>query len=168
MPNSIRENDADVVRFVEGHDIKTVLDVGAGRGTYGELLRPHVDRIDAVEVWKDYVHMFGLQDIYDTVLVSDIRYTAMPKDDYDLIIFGDILEHMTSSESLMVWRWASNFCKYGLISVPIVHWPQGAEYGNPYEVHVQEHLSPEDIRRDYGPFVFEKDYTVTGTYIRKF
>lgn len=168
MPQSIRENDADVIKFVEGHDIKTVLDVGAGRGIYGEMLRPYVDRIDAVEVWKPYISEFDLPKIYDSVVVQDIRYMPMPDTTYDLIVFGDVLEHMGADESKMVWKWAAHFCKYGLISVPIIHWPQGAENGNPYEVHVQEHMTSKQIRRDFGPFVFERNYNVTGTYIKRF
>lgn len=168
MPGSVRENDIDTIDFVNGNNIRTVLDVGAGRGTYGILLGPHVDRIDAVEVWPPYVEEFNLHEIYDSVIIGDIRTLPVPEYNYDLIVFGDVLEHMNQEESKNVWLKSEGFCRYGLISVPIIHYPQGAEFGNPHEVHVQEHLHPEDIKRDYGPFVFEREYKITGTYIRKF
>lgn len=171
MPGSVRENDADVIAFVKEHDIKTVLDVGAGKGTYGTLLGPHVDRIDAMEVWAPYVEQFDLKSIYHSVVVDDFRNWpdyALTGYKWDLIVFGDVLEHMSAEESQRCWNHAAHMAKYGLISVPIVHYPQGAEFGNPYEVHVQEHLHPEDIRRDYGPFVFEREYQVTGTFIKEF
>jgi hypothetical protein len=69
---------------------------------------------------------------------------------------------------MAMWQEASRIAHWGLISVPIIHYPQGAEYGNPYEVHVQDHLHPEDLRRDYGPFTYEVEYEITGTFIKKF
>lgn len=168
MPGSVRENDADVIAFVKEHDIKTVLDVGAGKGTYSDMLKPYIDRIDAVEIWEPYIEQFNLHTKYDNVINADIReYSSWWFENYDLVIFGDILEHMTQRESLFVWHKASA-AMYGLISVPIIHYPQGAEFGNPYEEHVQEHMRPDEIRKFYGPFIFEREYEVTGTFIKEF
>jgi predicted TPR repeat methyltransferase len=168
MPGSARENDYDVKAFVKTHSIKKVLDVGAGSGTYGKMLGDLVKTIDAVEVWNPYINEFELTSIYNSVRVIDARNIAEAVfAEYDLVIFGDILEHMTADEAKAVWKKAS-FAKYGLISVPIIHYPQGAEYGNPYEVHVQEHMHPEDIRKDYGPFILDREYEITGTFIKEF
>jgi predicted TPR repeat methyltransferase len=171
MPFSARENDTDVSEFVKNNNIKMVLDVGAGSGTYGNLLKPYVDEIHAIEIWQPYVDEYNLRSIYNSVQIDDVRnlpdYTMSGRV-WDLIIFGDILEHMTKEEALQVWAHASYTAKYGMISVPIIHYPQGAEFNNPYEVHVQEHIHVEDLRRDYGPFAFDKEYKVTGTFIRKF
>lgn len=168
MPGSVRENDEDVLNFVEQNKIERVLDIGAGKGTYGMMLGGWVDAIDAVEVWEPYVDEYELNEIYDSVNIVDVRtLNTNFYRGYDLVIFGDVLEHMSEEDSKAVWKNASS-AKYGLISVPIIHYPQGAEFGNHYEIHVQEHLHPEDIRRDYGPFVLDKVYEITGTFIRKF
>jgi predicted TPR repeat methyltransferase len=167
MPGSVRENDADVIKFVQDHDIKTVIDIGTGRGTYSDLLREHVDRIDGVEAWKPYVVEFKLYDKYDNLFINDVRHLDIDFANYDMVIFGDVLEHMDRADSLALWGRATR-AGYGLISVPIIHYPQGAEFGNPYEVHVQEHMHVEDILRDYGPFVFHKEYEITGTFIARF
>lgn len=168
MPYSARENDADVIAFVKENKIKTVLDVGAGSGTYGRLLAPYVNTIEAVEIWQPYIERFNLRDIYDKVIERDVRELRQRNFGfYDLVVFGDVLEHMSRDESLVLWE-AASVADYGLISVPIIHYPQGEEEGNPYEVHVQEHMEPDNIRRDYGPFVFEREYEVTGTFIKKF
>jgi hypothetical protein len=63
------------------------------------------------------------------------------------------------------WNRARQTAKYVMMSVPIIHYPQGPEKGNPHEVHVQEHLTPNMIRDDYGPFVADWCYKVTGTFI---
>jgi hypothetical protein len=84
------------------------------------------------------------------------------------VIFGDVLEHMSEEDSLAVWADAKHYAKAGLISVPVIHYPQGAEYGNPYEVHVQEHLTPDHLSKTYGPFDDEAVYEITGTFIKRF
>lgn len=166
MPGSVRENDTDVVSFVKDNNIQTVLDVGAGKGTYGHLLGRHVEVIEAVEVWEPYIKEFKLDNIYDTVYQMDARDVRMFN--YDLVVYGDILEHMSREDSLALWERTSEQARFGLISVPIIHYPQGAEFGNPYEVHVQEHMHPAEIIEDYGPFVFAKEYEITGTFIKEF
>jgi 2-polyprenyl-3-methyl-5-hydroxy-6-metoxy-1,4-benzoquinol methylase len=172
MPHSARENNADIEEWVAEHGIQTVLDVGAGSGTYYHLLNHLVTSMDAVEVWAPYVEEFGLRYLYRSVFTEDVR-TIGPNptwewDRYDLIIFGDVLEHMTKNEAAAVWKWAHHVARYGIISVPKVHWPQDAENGNPHEAHDVEHLLPEDIRRWFGPFVLDKDYHFTSTFIKAF
>ena len=168
MPFSERENDEEVLTFVKNNNIKRVLDVGAGSGTYSELLRQHVDFIVGVEIWEPYIGRFNLASKYDKVINEDIRgWPSFFYESYDLVIFGDVLERMTKAESMAVWTKAHQ-AKFGLISVPIIHYPQGEVFGNPYEEHVQEHMRPEDIRKYYGPFVFEREYEITGTFIKEF
>jgi predicted TPR repeat methyltransferase len=167
MPGSVRENDEFVRNWVADNNIKEVLDIGAGKGTYSDLLIDLVDHIDAVEIWSPYITEYGLEKKYDYIYAQDVR-TFEPVNDYDLVIFGDVLEHMTEAEAVDVWNRMQEFAKAGLISVPIIHYPQGAEFNNPFEVHVQEHLTPADIRSTYGPFDDEAIYQITGTFIRRF
>lgn len=164
---SVRENNADVQAFVVEHDIKTALDVGPGYGTYHRMLGDLIPTMDAVEAWEKYIRRHRLRARYRMVHHCDIRdYTA--GFDYDLIIFGDILEHLSRDDAMTVWARAAEQARYGLISVPTVHYPQGAIGGNPFEIHKQEDLTPDEIRRDYGPFVLDKVYEITSTFIRKF
>lgn len=171
MPGSVRENDQFVKQFVLMHDLSTVLDVGAGKGTYADLLAPLGLVVDGIEVWPPYVKEFDLVNKYRSLTIEDAR-TAVPRiakaRRYDLVVFGDVLEHMTEEESLDLWKAAAKVAAYGLISVPVIHYPQGAEFGNPYEVHVQEHLTPEHVRATFGPFDYEAVYSVTGTFIKRF
>lgn len=169
MPGSIRENDAFVIDTVmDKIRPDSLLDVGPGRGTYADLLGPYCDTwiFEAVEVWEPYVELFNLRDKYDHVCVNDIRDHV--DFEYDLVIFGDVMEHMTLEEAKAVWSRCADQAKWGMISVPIIHYPQGAEYGNPFEVHVQEHLTVEDIERHFGPFDYQEVYDVTATFFRRF
>lgn len=170
MPYSSRESDAFVIDFVWRNQIFNVLDVGAGAGKYYDLLGPHLACIDGIEVWEPYIHQFNLRDKYDNLYFGDARalVSTMTEGRYDMVLFGDVLEHMPKEDALTLWQESARVATWGLISVPIIHFPQGAEYGNPYEVHVQDHLHPEDIRRDYGPFEREAIYEVTGVFIKRF
>jgi predicted TPR repeat methyltransferase len=170
MPGSVRENDAFVRNFVITNQCGSVLDVGAGQGTYANILWGAVAQIDGIEVWEPYVSEFSLFAKYNKLTLGDARevLASTPDNYYDLVIFGDILEHMTEAEALTCWQEAARIASWGLISVPIIHYPQGAEGGNPYEVHVQDHLTPEHVREVYGPFDHEAVYNITGTFIKRF
>jgi hypothetical protein len=165
MPGSVRENDTDLREFVLKHSIRTVLDVGPGRGTYSKVLRGLMLTIDAVEIWRPYIRRYDLPRQYRKVIHGDIRDEPIYGGEYDLVIFGDVLEHMTRLEALDCWQRARLAARYVMMSVPIIHYPQRASHGNPYEEHVQEHLTPDIIRDDYGPFVEDWTYEVTGTFI---
>ena len=170
MPGSTRENNQDVHKFLQSHNIGKILDVGCGQGTYWTLaLQSHKSfEIDAVEIWEPYIEQFNLREKYDRVFVDDIRgWSEEDFAGYDLVIFGDVLEHMSHTESVGVWHRAHS-AKYGLISVPVIHYPQGAYGGNPYEIHIQEHLTPEHIRETYGPFILDRVYEITGTFVKEF
>jgi hypothetical protein len=169
MPYSSRENDDFVFNFVHNNNIRWVLDIGPGAGKYYDILNPIVDGIDAVEVWEPYIERFDLKSKYGFIYNRD--FAGMHPLDfghYDLVIFGDVLEHMDREDSIYAWDLAKRIAKWGIISVPIIHYPQGESDGNPYEVHVQEHLTPEEIRETYGPFKHEALYDITGTFIKRF
>lgn len=173
MPFSLRDNNDDVRDYVIDNEIETFLDVGPGFGTYARILQDLIPRENryAVEVFAPYVGTYGLMRLYERVWINDIREVAIRgdliPDQFDLIIFGDVLEHMSREDALYVWKWASEHSKHGLISVPTIHWPQAGN-DNPNEAHVQEHMHVEDVIADYGPFDQVFEYEQTATFIRRF
>jgi hypothetical protein len=112
----------------------SVLDVGAGCGTYFDLAaRPHQFWI-AVEAWRPYLAQFDLAARYDGVIAGDVRRIDWP--DVDLVIFGDVLEHMPRADALVVWEDARKHSRRLLLSIPVGLYEQGPEGGNPFEAHV--------------------------------
>ena len=87
---------------------------------------------------------------------------------YDLVILGDILEHMSESDAVNLWSKISKEAKYALISIPIVHYHQGAINENPYEVHVEEDWTVERVLEKFSHIVEHKKFEVTGTFIAEF
>mgnify|MGYP003563409188 CR=1 FL=1 len=172
MPYSAGENRSFVRDFVVENKIGSVLDVGPGAGMYADMFSDlpfALKRIDAIEIWEPYIDRFNLQSKYDLTIVGDVRDNiTWETGKWDLIIFGDVLEHMTEDEALSVWTKASYVADWGLISVPIIHYPQGEAEGNPYERHVQEDLNPQKIEELFGPFNRKELYSETGTFIKRF
>ena len=168
MPNSIRENNNDVRAFVATHpDIMTALDVGPGEGTYHTLLHDLIEDIDAVEIWGKNIEDFALKNRYREVWNADIQdwvKTGAILSNYDLIIFGDILEHLPLSKAVEVFETALKYCRWVMVSVPMVHFPQDAIDGNEHEHH-----EIEDPQEDLIPILprprYSWVYQVTGTFI---
>lgn len=147
----------------------TVLDVGAGQGVYLDIIRRDLGtkvHIVAVEVWKPYIDQFNLTNRYDKVIQSDIR--EVDNFDYDLVIFGDILEHMSEEDALEVWDKVSKQARNALISIPIIHYHQDAINDNPYEIHVEEDWNSKRVLENFSNIVEYKEFSVTGTFIAKF
>lgn len=117
----------------------TVLDVGPGAGAYARLLRPLLPdaRLDAVEIWEPYLDRFALPSLYDAVTVGDIRSFDWPEEDYDLVVLGDVLEHLTFGDAMRVWKTARRHADHLIVSLPTSErwWHQEPENGNTHERH---------------------------------
>ena len=123
----------------------TILDVGAGDGKWRQLLRRYPN-MDAVEAYGPNLRLLNG---YRKVFHADIRDFRF--DRYDLIIFGDVLEHLRVKDAQVVLDYARNRCRDMVIAVPFLY-EQGAIYGNPYEVHLQDDLTPELFEERYPGF----------------
>jgi|WetSurMetagenome_2_1015567.scaffolds.fasta_scaffold512202_1 hypothetical protein len=118
--------------------IRRVLDVGPGCGTYSDLLRPVLPSaaFSAVEVYEPYIGKYELLSKYDCVMVCDIRSVpARIIRDYDLVIFGDVLEHMPKADACEL-LWNCSYPSIIVVSIPMGVRPQGAVGGNKHEEHV--------------------------------
>ncbi len=144
MPNSNPENRRPVLDMLcrRVRDVDTVVDIGPGEGTYADLLRPMFPRARffGVEKWAPYIRRFGLDAKYDEVIVADgawLDWQRLGKG-IELVIFGDVLEHMAEDEARWCWRQARANARWVLLSIPIRDHPQGEWGGNPYEEHVAQ------------------------------
>ena len=145
---------------------ESMLDIGAGSGTYGKLFVehfPHAYRI-GVEVCAPYLTQFDLPRLYDEMRLEDVRdMYLLPR--ADVIILGDVLEHMTEGEALMVWERALYSARKAVyLSVPIVHYPQGPHEGNPFEEHVVDDYSHERILETFSGIGAHWTGEVVGVY----
>ena len=139
------------------------LDVGACDGKWGKLLNDYLI-MDAIEIYKDNIGKHKLNNIYRKVYLGDIREFTF--NHYDLIIFGDVLEHMSVEDAQKVLAYAWDRCRDLIVAVPY-QWVNRSHYGNPWEVHIQDDLTPENVLERYPRlkplFVYERyGYYVKG------
>ena len=137
----------------------TILDVGCGQGDYADLLGEHFGKFDAVEIWEPYIEEFNLRERYNNVF--NVNILDFEFDYYDIIIMGDILEHLNRKDAITLINRLKNKCKELLIVVPF-YLPQETVNGNVYERHLQEDLDDEIMRKYYPSLELlnynDKDY----------
>ena len=132
-------------RFARG---STCLDVGACDGTWYNRLGDYLV-MDAVEIFAPNISAHMLDKKYRNVWntdVADLEYEW-----YDLIMFGDVIEHMSVEQAQKVIEYAKPRCRDMIIAVPFLY-RQGPMYGNQWEAHLQEDLTPELFDRRYPGF----------------
>lgn len=146
MPTSDAEGkDWSLERF-RYHLPDTVCDVGPGEGTYAKLFRPMHEGVwwTAVEIHRPYVKKFRLNStktrrMYDEIHVEDVRQSEAHLFYRDLVIFGDLLEHVERDDAVALLQRAEAAGAWNiLVSVPIVESVQGEVDGNPHEEHVHQ------------------------------
>lgn len=148
MPYSSTDFKDDVLEHIL-NNVKTtdnILDVGAGCGTYGKMLRKHYYQIDAIEIFTPYIEKFKLNEIYNNVF--NINILAFNFSQYDYIIMGDVLEHIPKYEAINLVMRISDAGKKCLIAVPYLY-EQGEYDGNIHETHHQPDLTHEIFLNRY-------------------
>lgn len=140
-----------------------ILDVGAGCGTYWNLLHNYFKTIDGVEVFKPNIDNYQLKNKYHKVYNIDIK--GFKYDFYDIIIFGDIIEHLDTNEAQEVLKYAYNKCKEMIVAVPY-QLKQDEVDGNIYEIHKQYDLTDEIMKERYPYLKLLYKNDLYGYYVK--
>lgn len=166
VATSYSEYKLEIVDYIRKHFKRKswVLDVGAGCGTYADYLKGYFKNIDAVEVFEPNIINFDLKKKYKHVYNVDIREFEFVF--YDLIIMGDVLEHLTVEEAKKVLDYMLPRCKEIIVAVPYLM-PQGIEEDNVYEIHKQDDLTPEIMEKRYPQLKCLYQNQWCGYYIKK-
>jgi 2-polyprenyl-3-methyl-5-hydroxy-6-metoxy-1,4-benzoquinol methylase len=161
MSYSLKSGKAETLAWFQANEatIKTVVDIGPGSGTYIKLIREDAKCcVDAnwigVEIWKPYIEEFQLESRYNQVLNQDVRtvdWTALTP---DVVIAGDVLEHMTKEDAITLVDCILQVSKMLIVSIPIRYMPQDEHaYPNPHEAHVKDDWSHEEVMDTWGKYV---------------
>jgi SAM-dependent methyltransferase len=127
----------------------SVLDIGPGVGTYAKLLADvPTTRVVAIEVYEPYVTTYRLNQYYDEVVVGDARVVPFPA--VDVVILGDVAEHMSEDDAVALWAKAGAAAARAVyLSIPVVHYPQGEIEGNHHEVHVVDDWNHDRVMKAF-------------------
>jgi hypothetical protein len=147
-----------------------ILDIGAGAGAYYDMLSTEgYTNLDCVEAFENYIVDYKLKEKYKNVTLGDVTKLDIDFNQYDLIILGDVLEHIQLEDAKVLL----NKMKHSnvIIGIPFES-PQGVHFDNTFEIHLQEDLTfinfferfegykPFCLRFDYGLFVKESINTI--------
>lgn len=170
MPYSFNIFDNEIRAFVlanlPDHHC-SILDVGAGAGKYRDLLYDYPN-MDAVEVWKAYIAEYKLNERYRCVYSEDITKVKRMLDhtcdlqEHDLVIFGDVLEHLTVEEAQKVLAECKGVV---IVAVPYLY-KQEEINGNPFEEHKQADLTHELFMERYPGFNVLVRNNNYGVYVK--
>lgn len=167
MPYSYDFFNEEVKEFVESLESSDrILDVGAGAGKYGKLLKKEGRKIDCVEVFHPYLKSFALEDTYDIIYLGSVTVFKPVKKQYDLAIFGDVIQTLAVPQAVQV---LDDFRKARipvLVIVPYLY-PQPAVLGNPYSEHKQDDLTEEVFHARYPGFVTLFTNEKQGVFLRR-
>lgn len=157
-------------RMIGQFSCQAVLDIGAGAGIYHDLFNDVLPGAHwtAIEIWEPYIIQYRLQNRYQEVINQDARlvdYANMEKK-FDVVFAGDVLEHMAKDEAVNLVNRVLDSHRCMMVSIPVVYMPQGTFEGNPYEAHVKDNWTDDEMRDTFGSDVisFAMDHEV-GIYL---
>lgn len=153
MPSSRPNHIPAVLGIMLRLEPASILDIGTGFGKWGLLIREYTDirlsereperydrenwrvQIDGIEGFPRYltpVHDY----VYDTVHVGDMRDVIEDLGRYDMILLGDVIEHIEKAEGEALLRKCLAHCSGAVVvSTPAVFTEQGEACGNALETH---------------------------------
>lgn len=147
MPYSSESGKAYIRNIVDRVKHDRMLDIGCGSGTYAKMF-PDA-HWTGVEVWEPYVEEFKLKDLYKELIINDACELNFIEH-YDVAILGDVLEHMTEEKASDLFSRVRKVADTVIVSIPIGHYPQDEYNGNPYEKHITDNWSDEDVYELFG------------------
>jgi len=91
--------------------------------------------IDGLEIFPAYIKEYHNY-FYNNIIIADaLAYIPKIDENYDLIIFGDVIEHFEKRQGIELINTALSKSKYILINIPLGdNWEQSGNE-NPYEEH---------------------------------
>ncbi|MCX8026540.1 MAG: tetratricopeptide repeat-containing glycosyltransferase family protein [Thermodesulfovibrionales bacterium] len=160
MPTSPYAHVGFVSAIFSGLRPKSILDVGIGFGKMGFIARDVLDVmynerykkedwrvvIDGIEIFEPYIQEHQ-RFLYNNIYIGDAFEVIDRLGTYDLIIIGDVLEHLEKKKG---WLFLDKCCLHCntaiLINIPLGETQQGAIYNNEFETHLsywyEEELTP--------------------------
>ena len=111
--------------------------MGAGEGKWGHLLKSRARYIDAVEVFPNNADKCRESGVYREVFEENIVDFDWEKGKYNVVILGDVLEHLYHSAAVALLEVIKANVEQICLSIPInVCYQNGSYWGNPFETHL--------------------------------
>ena len=167
MAYSLAEGKPFIKDWVVAHkNIKSIVDLGVGSGTYYNLLkhvRPDI-HFTGIEIWLPNIIRFELEKKYDKIIIGDIRNVELP--DADCVIAGDVLEHLEKKDTIKMFDKLDKKYNNVIISMPLNMPGEEAFMGNPHERHLSLWTFEEICGLIGDKYTIKNKYQKIGIFIK--
>jgi len=100
-------------------DNKIVLDLGCGRGIWGYLMRSERMGDNAyligIDLYKPYLQFCKKYQVYDNILIADVRFLPFKDKSVDVVLAIEIIEHLEKDEGYKFIDNIERICKEKII-----------------------------------------------------
>lgn len=154
MPVSDPGNKKITIDILKKNNSKNILELGVGYGVFGSLIKNNIkdSKLFGIEIFLPYFDKIPKQ-YYDGLFNQDMRFfnyeDFCKKDQIDSILLIDSLEHLTREDGIILLDRLERICKLIIISVPIIDYKQGKEFGNEWEEHKTQWKQDEIEKLNY-------------------
>lgn len=139
MPTSVSIFDDRILNWILTHPYPNYIDIGPGEGKYGRMIKSvfPAAKVIGVEVEARYIDLYDLRAVYDEVHPADALewFADKESDNFDIVIMGDVLEHLWKSEGLDLLHFLVYRTRYIILTYPTAY-KQGAWQGFIHEAHL--------------------------------
>lgn len=162
MPYSLKSGKNETINWFCTNElsINRIVDIGPGSGTYINLIKEQNNYCKTaqwigIEVWKPYVEKYKLEQRYDLIINKDVRLINWAEiGPVSVVIAGDVLEHISKEDAIILVDKILTVSKMLIISIPIVHMPQDHKaYDNPYEEHVKDDWTHNEVMETWSQYI---------------
>jgi len=158
MPVSTSVHISHCLKYIINLRPKSILDIGCGFGMWGFLSRMYLDvseervqpgdwklHVDGIELFEPYIQSHQ-RALYSNIIIGDIRELAPKVDNYELIIAGDVIEHLDKDDGeTVIEQLYDKATRALLVNIPLGEgWDHPERHGNPGELH-RSQWYPEDF-----------------------
>ncbi len=98
------------------------LDIGIGAGKYGKMIKSLNEgaNVTGIELVPEYIEKFNLHLFYNVIIQDDVSSIIYGNQNttYDVVIMGDVIEHLTKSDGVNLIHFLIYRCKKIIITFP--------------------------------------------------
>jgi predicted TPR repeat methyltransferase len=142
-----------VLSYVPLH-VVSVVDVGAGRGVVGALMRIYREpaRLVAVEHFDEYIAFMRKHGFYDEIVSHDLRQRPLPfgEKEFDLAVALEVIEHLPKDDGLALLDEMVRISKQSIVSTPNEYYDQPEYDANPLQRHVSIYRASDLRKKGFG------------------